>query len=92
MPPPWDPLLMTCGAYNEASMVGPSARGRQAFHDYFVAPSELLYYAEGVSSVVTVGRAIDGSNLWLAIDGKIDASLQDMDAQVLRDDRSAAPS
>jgi spermidine synthase len=46
-----------------------------------VTPFTLLFYREGLSSVVTVGR--EGTNLWLSNNGKVDASLADLDTQLL---------
>ena len=45
---------------------------------------ELLYYNEGLSTVVTVARDRTSGNVWLANNGKIDASTSaDMPTQVL---------
>jgi len=52
--------------------------------EFAVEPYELLYYKEGLSSVVTVARAFGSKNIWLANNGKVDASTQiDMPTQVL---------
>ena len=45
--------------------------------------SALLFYDEGLSSVVTVERDLHDGNLFLANNGKIEASLYDMETQLL---------
>jgi spermidine synthase len=80
--PSWDPLLMTAGVYRYAEDV--EDKTREGVLDYFVRPFDLLFYQEGLSSVVTVGQARDDGNIWLANNGKVDASSQsDMDTQVM---------
>lgn len=82
--PPWNPLLMTAGMYKYASDLAPEDRTRQGVIDFAVTPYELLYYREGLSSVVTVARARKSGNVWLANNGKVDASTRvDMPTQVL---------
>lgn len=81
-PPPWNPLLMTAGMYKYITDM--DDRSRQGVWDYVVAPYDLLYYREGLSSVVTVARVRATGNVWLANNGKIDASSRaDMPTQVL---------
>lgn len=81
-PPPWEPLLMTAGMYKYASEL--SDRTRQGVYDFAVAPYDLLFYEEGLSSVVTVARSKANGNIWLANNGKVDASSSvDMPTQVL---------
>ncbi|MCK6504878.1 fused MFS/spermidine synthase [Myxococcota bacterium] len=81
-PPPWDPLLMTAGMYKYASEL--SDRSRQGVYDFAVEPYDLLFYDEGLSSVVTVARSKATGNIWLANNGKVDASTSiDMPTQVL---------
>ncbi len=81
-PPPWDPLLMTSGMYKYVSDLNGST---QANIDRFaIADFELLYYDEGYSSVVTVAQSRRSGNIWLANNGKVDASSTlDMPTQVL---------
>ena len=73
---PWDPLLMTSGMYKYSSDLEEFTR--EEVLEYAVAPYELLFYDEGLSSVVTVAgeKKADGSlgNIWLANNGKVDAS------------------
>jgi hypothetical protein len=56
---------------------------RKSVMDFAVTPYDLLFYEEGLSSVVTVARAASG-NMWLANNGKVDASTSiDMPTQLL---------
>lgn len=81
-PPPWEPLLMTAGMYKYASEL--SDRTREGVYAFAVAPYDLLFYEEGLSSVVTVARSKANGNIWLANNGKVDASSSvDMPTQVL---------
>jgi spermidine synthase len=79
---PWNPLQMTAGTYKYVyNMDDHSREGVYLSH---VAPYELMYYAEGLSSVVTVARNKKTGDVWLANNGKIDASSKaDMPTQVL---------
>ncbi len=80
--PPWDPLLMSSGMYKYASDL--TDRTRQGVINYAVAPFDLLYYNEGPSSVITVARTAATGNIWLANNGKVDASSQnDLATQLL---------
>ena len=82
-PPPWNPLLMTAGMYKYVSDLEPEERTRQGIWEFAVEPYELLFYEEGLSSVVTVARSESG-NIWLANNGKVDASTSiDMPTQVM---------
>jgi spermidine synthase len=82
--PPWDPLLMTAGMYKYASHMDESELNRAGVNEFAIEPYELVYYAEGLSSVVTVARSKDSGNMWLANNGKVDASTQiDMPTQVM---------
>ncbi len=81
-PPPWDPLLMTAGMYKYVTDI--EDRSREGVYAYAVEPYDLLFYDEGLSAVVTVARVRSTGNIWLANNGKIDASSQaDMPTQVL---------
>ncbi len=81
--PPWDPLLMTTGLYTKAFDL--RDRSRQGVLDYTVGSYDLVFYEEGLSSVVTVSRSKrDPSHLWLSNNGKNDASTgDDMKVQTL---------
>jgi spermidine synthase len=80
--PPWDPMLMTAGMYHYVSHFDDHTR--EGITDYAVGMYELVYYEEGLSSVVTVAKNRDTDNMWLANNGKVDASTTtDMPTQVL---------
>jgi len=80
--PPWDPLLMSAGMYKYVSEL--SEYSHEALRNYAISDYELLYYEEGITSVVTVARSRGSGNLWLANNGKVDASTkQDLRTQVL---------
>ena len=80
--PPWDPLLMSSGMYQYVSDL--SDLSHEAVRNFALSDFELLYYAEGVTSVVTVARSMGSGNIWLANNGKVDASTQsDLRTQVL---------
>jgi spermidine synthase len=80
--PPWDPMLMTAGMYHYVSHF--SDHSREGILDYSVSQYELVFYEEGLSSVVTVAKNRDSGNMWLANNGKVDASTTtDLPTQVL---------
>lgn len=83
-PPSWDPLLMTAGMPVYVSQF--RNHTREGLLEFAVAPHDLLYYREGLSSVVTVGHLKDNEkdNTWLANNGKVDASTHfDLSTQIL---------
>ncbi len=80
--PPWDPMLMTAGMYHYVSHF--EDHSREGIEKYAVGKYSLVFYEEGLSSVVTVAENIDSGNMWLANNGKVDASTTtDMPTQVL---------
>lgn len=80
--PPWDPLIMTAGMYKYASSF--SDHSRDGILNYSKDKYELLYYREGLSSVVTVAKNRGSDNIWLANNGKVEASTStDMPTQML---------
>ena len=81
-PPPWDPLLMTAAMYKYVSDF--DDHSRQGILDFTKKDFNLLFYEEGLSTVVTVAQSKGSGNIWLANNGKIDASTTvDMPTQVL---------
>ncbi|MDP2314054.1 MAG: fused MFS/spermidine synthase [Pseudomonadota bacterium] len=81
-PPPWSPMLMSSGVYKYVdNLEEPTfAEIKKRFLDRY----ELLYYKEGLSTVITVAHNKTTGNVWLANNGKIDASTtSDMPTQVL---------
>ncbi|MCA9568386.1 MAG: fused MFS/spermidine synthase [Myxococcales bacterium] len=80
--PPWDPLLMTSGMYHYVTSF--EDHTREGIERYAVSLYELVFYEEGLSTVVTVARNKSSDNMWLANNGKVDASTtSDMPTQVL---------
>ena len=80
--PPWDPLLMSAGMYKYVSEL--SDYSHEAVRNYALSDFELLYYAEGTTSTVTVALSAGSGNIWLANNGKVDASSsEDLRTQVL---------
>ena len=81
--PKWDPMLMTTGMYKYVDNLDADAT-QADIHKQMIARYELLYYGEGLSTVVTVARNSKTGNVWLANNGKIDASsTTDMPTQLL---------
>jgi spermidine synthase len=75
-------LLLTAGMYKYVSDL--SDHSREGILRYAVSQYDLLYYREGLSSVVTVARNKNTGNIWLANNGKVEASTTvDMPTQVL---------
>ncbi|MGC6493133.1 MAG: fused MFS/spermidine synthase [Myxococcota bacterium] len=80
--PQWDPMIMTAGMYKYVTDF--EDHSREGITSYAKGQYELLYYREGLSSVVTVARNVDSGNIWLANNGKVDASSTvDMPTQVM---------
>lgn len=82
--PAWDPLVMNSGIYQYA----PDLRGVALTADEFASLThddvELVYYEEGMTANVVVGRTRSTGNLWISINGKIDASSnRDLETQLL---------
>lgn len=79
---PWDPLWMSGGMYQYVSHF--DDHSLEGIHKFAKLNQELMFYDEGRSTVVTVARNRKSGNLWLANNGKIDASTSgDMPTQVL---------
>jgi spermidine synthase len=82
--PTWDPMVMTAGMYKYVSDLEPEDRNRAGVLAFAVEPYDLLYYEEGLGSVVTVARARETGNMWMANNGKVDASTRiDMPTQLM---------
>ncbi|MBX2798462.1 MAG: fused MFS/spermidine synthase [Myxococcales bacterium] len=80
--PPWDPMMMTAGMYHYVSHF--EDHSREGIIDYSVGDYELVFYEEGLSTVVTVAQNLEEENVWLANNGKVDASTStDMPTQLL---------
>ncbi len=81
-PPPWNPMMMTSGVYKYVDNLKEPTL--EEIYKRMINRYELLYYKEGLSTVITVARNRMTGNVWLANNGKIDASTTtDMPTQVL---------
>ena len=82
--PPWEPLVMNSGVYQYAPELGAAARTRDGFRAAQNDDTEVLFYEEGLTANVLVARQRSTDNVWLSIDGKIDASSRsDLATQLL---------
>lgn len=80
--PPWNPLLMTAGMYHYVTNF--EDHSREGILEYAVDLYDLLYYDEGLTNVVTVAQNKGSPHIWLANNGKVDASTtSDLPTQVL---------
>lgn len=80
--PPWDQKILTAGTHMYLSHF--SDHSRRGIRHFGAESYDLLFYEEGLSSVVTVGRNHADGEVWLANNGKVEASSGgDMPAQVL---------
>lgn len=80
--PPWNPLLMTAGMYHYVTNF--EDHSRAGILEYAVDLYDLLYYDEGLTNVVTVAQNKGSPHIWLANNGKVDASTtSDLPTQVL---------
>lgn len=78
----WDPLLVSAGIYQYVTRLADWTD--EAVRNQAVSDSQVLFHAEGTTTVVTVARSLGSGNIWLANNGKIDASTGiDMPTQVL---------
>jgi spermidine synthase len=80
--PSWDARLYALGVHLRISdFADPSRASIEAFVD---EGWELLAYDHGPTGAVAVGRSITTGNVWLSINGKVDASTgDDMPTQIL---------
>ncbi|MCY4029132.1 MAG: fused MFS/spermidine synthase [Acidobacteria bacterium] len=82
--PPWEPLVMNSGVFQYAPELGAAARTRDGFRAAQRDDAEVLFYEEGLTANVLVARQPSTDNVWLSIDGKIDASSRsDLATQLL---------
>jgi spermidine synthase len=80
--PAWDGKLYAVGVYNRVSDLGD--RSRAGVNDFADEGWTLLSYEEGRTGAVALGQSTQTGNIWLSINGKVDASTgDDMPTQVL---------
>jgi spermidine synthase len=81
--PRWNPSLMSSGVYMYVRFVLDLDR-RQLLNRYTNDADPLLFYREGYSSTVSVHRSKSSENIYLKVNGKVEAStVGDMPTQVL---------
>ncbi len=83
--PRWEAQIMSAGVYRPAQAVKVNAFAQGSPDAVRLATSEdrILYYREGINASVILGTDPRGKDLWLRVGGKVDASTQDMETQVL---------
>ena len=81
--PPWRPALMSSGIYMYVRFVQDLDR-QQLFESYTKDADPLLFYQEGYTSTVSVHQSKTSENIYLKVNGKVEAStVGDMPTQIL---------
>ena len=81
--PKWNPSLMSSGVYMYVSFVLDLDR-RQLLDRYTKGADAVLFYKEGYTSTVSVHKSKTSENLYLKVNGKVEAStIGDMPTQIL---------
>ncbi|MEC7986132.1 MAG: hypothetical protein VX278_13290 [Myxococcota bacterium] len=70
--PMWDPAIYSVGIYNRIDRM--DDRSPRAIERFAHRGWDLLFYRDGTSASVAVGQSKRSGNLWLSINGKVDAS------------------
>jgi len=82
--PQWNALLMNSGVYQYAASMEPRDLTKQGFYEYTQKYFDLRYYKEGVVATVMVAGEHTTNDIWLSVNGKIDASSYgDLQTQLL---------
>lgn len=82
--PAWDPLVMNSGVFQYAEELGGRGLTVRKFASMARSGLEMLFYEEGMTASVLVARQTASDNVWMAINGKLDASSKsDIDTQLL---------
>ncbi len=82
--PAWDPLVMNSGVFQYASELTGNAVTREGFRAAQYRDMEVLHYEEGLTANILVARQRSNDNVWMSIDGKLDASSRaDLPTQLL---------
>ena len=82
--PAWDPLVMNSGIYQYAPDLRDVILDASNFSALTHDDVDVLYYEEGLTANVVVGRRPSTGNVWLSVNGKIDASSKtDLETQLL---------
>ncbi len=81
--PRWDVLLMNSGVYMNVQDV-PRSKGWREFFRQARSDKEVLYARDGLTASVLVAREPRKNNVYLAVNGKVDASSQgDLETQIM---------
>ena len=81
--PGWDVLMMNSGVYMNVQNVDAS-KGWDAFRRQIRANNELVYARDGLTASILVARQPELDNMYLAVNGKIDASShEDLETQIM---------
>jgi spermidine synthase len=81
--PQWRPALMSSGIYMYVRFVQDLDR-QQLFVNYAKGADPLLFYREGYTSTVSVHQSKNSENIYLKVNGKVEAStVGDMPTQIL---------
>ena len=83
--PRWEALVMSAGVYRpvQAARVSAISQGSSDAVRQVSFEERVLYYREGINASVILGTDSRGEELWLKVGGKVDASKNDMETQVL---------
>jgi spermidine synthase len=81
--PAWDVLMMNSGVYMNIQSVD-SSKGWDNFRSRVRTNNELVYARDGLTASILVARQPELDNMYLAVNGKIDASSrEDLETQVM---------
>lgn len=84
MAPSWNALLMNSGVYQYAADMSETDLTADGFYKYTQGDFNLLFYKEGVTAAVMVAGEKLTRDIWLSVNGKIDASsFGDLPTQLL---------
>jgi spermidine synthase len=80
--PRWNTLLMNSGVYKYAADM--TDLSKEGFYEFTEGAFDLVFYEEGVTATVMVAAEKDTNDIWLSVNGKIDASSHgDLQTQLL---------
>jgi spermidine synthase len=81
--PGWDMMMMNSGVYMNIQDIDKS-KGWEGFQRQVRTNNELVYARDGLTASILVARQPESDNLYLAVNGKVDASSRiDLETQVM---------
>jgi spermidine synthase len=81
--PGWNVLVMNSGVYTNIQGIDASM-GWDEFRRQFLTDSEVVFARDGLTASIVVAKQVKADNLYLAVNGKIDASSRvDLETQVM---------